>query len=82
MGNIPATQVTVLDNGIRVASVENSDPTATVGVWINAGSRYENAKNNGVAHFLEHMMFKVISFSPRLSMLLACLLLTVLILLF
>jgi processing peptidase subunit beta len=50
--------VTTLDNGIRVASVENGDPTATVGVWINAGSRYENAKNNGVAHFLEHMMFK------------------------
>jgi processing peptidase subunit beta len=55
----PATQVTVLDNGIRVASApDNGDSTATVGVWINAGSRYENAQNNGVAHFLEHMMFK------------------------
>ena len=32
--------------------------TATVGVWIDAGSRYENGKNNGVAHFLEHMAFK------------------------
>lgn len=32
--------------------------TATVGVWIDAGSRYENAKNNGAAHFLEHMAFK------------------------
>ena len=32
--------------------------TATVGVWIDAGSRYETASNNGAAHFLEHMAFK------------------------
>lgn len=32
--------------------------TATVGVWIDAGSRYETAGNNGAAHFLEHMAFK------------------------
>jgi mitochondrial-processing peptidase subunit beta len=32
--------------------------TATVGVWIDAGSRYESAENNGVAHFLEHITFK------------------------
>ena len=30
-----------------------------VGLWIDAGSRYENERNNGVAHFLEHMAFKV-----------------------
>jgi processing peptidase subunit beta len=29
-----------------------------VGVWIDAGSRYETASNNGAAHFLEHMAFK------------------------
>jgi len=32
--------------------------TATVGVWIDTGSRYESARTNGVAHFLEHMFFK------------------------
>ena len=32
--------------------------TATVGVWIDAGSRYESEVNNGTAHFLEHMSFK------------------------
>lgn len=32
--------------------------TATVGVFIDAGSRYETAENNGTAHFLEHMTFK------------------------
>lgn len=29
-----------------------------MGVWIDAGSRYETAQNNGAAHFLEHMAFK------------------------
>jgi len=44
---------------MRVASetVAGSE-TATVGVWIDAGSRYETAENNGVAHFLEHLSFK------------------------
>ena len=32
--------------------------TATVGIWIDAGSRAENEKNNGTAHFLEHLAFK------------------------
>ena len=33
--------------------------TATIGVFIDAGSRYETEANNGTAHFLEHMIFKV-----------------------
>jgi processing peptidase subunit beta len=55
----PTTDVTRLDSGLRVASesVQGSE-TATVGVWIDAGSRYETSKNNGVAHFLEHLSFK------------------------
>merc|ERR1712212_1269665 len=56
--NTPPTQVTVLDNGMRVASEDSGAPTATVGLWIDTGSRYENAANNGVAHFLEHGAFK------------------------
>tara|TARA_Y100001954_G_scaffold72499_1_gene79405 strand:+ start:2078 stop:3385 length:1308 start_codon:yes stop_codon:yes gene_type:complete len=51
--------VTTLANGLRVAteSVPGAE-TATVGVWIDAGSRYEDAQTNGTAHFLEHMAFK------------------------
>lgn len=56
--NVPPTRLTVLDNGIRVASEDSGSPTATVGLWIDAGSRYETSRNNGVAHFLEHMAFK------------------------
>lgn len=55
----PETKVTTLSNGLRVASetVPHAQ-TATVGVWIDAGSRFETAANNGTAHFLEHMAFK------------------------
>ncbi|XP_032825634.1 mitochondrial-processing peptidase subunit beta-like [Petromyzon marinus] len=56
--NIPETQVSTLDNGLRVASENSGLHTCTVGLWIDAGSRYENEKNNGTAHFLEHMAFK------------------------
>ena len=45
-------------NGMRVASESLPGSTSTVGVWIDAGSRYETSKNNGAAHFLEHMAFK------------------------
>ncbi|KAF4533182.1 hypothetical protein B566_EDAN001724 [Ephemera danica] len=58
LANLPPTQLTTLDNGMRVASEDTGSPTATVGLWIDAGSRYENDKNNGVAHFLEHLAFK------------------------
>lgn len=63
--NAPPTRVTTLDNGVRVATEDTGAPTATVGVWIDAGSRYENEANNGVAHFLEHMAFKVIKIKVK-----------------
>lgn len=55
---IPATQVTQLPNGVRVASQRMNGASATVGLWVDTGSRYESEQNNGVAHFLEHMFFK------------------------
>ncbi|XP_050536678.1 mitochondrial-processing peptidase subunit beta [Daktulosphaira vitifoliae] len=56
--NVPETKVTTLDNGMRVATEDNGSETATVGLWIDAGSRWETSQNNGVAHFVEHMIFK------------------------
>ena len=58
--NVPETRVTGIKNGLRVASEDYGLPTCTVGVWINAGSRFETTQNNGTAYFLEHMAFKVI----------------------
>lgn len=46
-------------NGIRVVTeyipYVNS---VSIGVWVANGSRNEDAKNNGISHFIEHMMFK------------------------
>ncbi|HEX2966771.1 MAG TPA: pitrilysin family protein [Syntrophorhabdaceae bacterium] len=50
---------TVLQNGITV--VTDSIPyfsTVSLGIWWKAGSRYEVPVNNGISHFIEHMLFK------------------------
>ncbi|HEV3245125.1 MAG TPA: insulinase family protein, partial [Candidatus Paceibacterota bacterium] len=48
-----------LDNGLRVVLVPMAGTeTATVVVMTGTGSRYENGRENGLAHFLEHMFFK------------------------
>lgn len=55
----PTIQITTLDNGLTIATDKvDSVKTVSVGLWNRAGSRYETAANNGVAHFLEHMVFK------------------------
>ncbi|AOW00656.1 YALI0A14806p [Yarrowia lipolytica CLIB122] len=55
----PKTRTSNLKNGLTIASESNPlVQTATVGVWIDAGSRNENAYNNGTAHFFEHLAFK------------------------
>lgn len=55
----PVTQVSTLPNGLTVATEATPGAqTATVGAWIDAGSRSENERNNGTAHFLEHLAFK------------------------
>lgn len=56
---VPTFKTSVLQNGLTVASeVMPGTKTATVGVWINAGSRADNPTNSGTAHFLEHLAFK------------------------
>jgi len=50
---------TVLENGLRVITVPMKDnPTVTVFVLVEAGSKYETKDKNGISHFLEHMCFK------------------------
>ena len=50
---------TVLPNGIRIIS-ENIPhvQSFSLGFWFDVGSRDENKKNNGITHFIEHMLFK------------------------
>ena len=50
---------TKLKNGLRVITVPMKDnPTVTVLVLVEAGSKYETKNKNGISHFLEHMCFK------------------------
>ena len=54
-----------LKNGLRVITVPMKDnPTVTVLVLVETGSKYETKKNNGISHFLEHMCFKGTTIRP------------------
>lgn len=48
-----------LSNNLRVILTPVKDAySASASIFVKAGSRFENAKNNGIAHFLEHMAFQ------------------------
>lgn len=50
---------TVLSNGVRVISLKmRGRDSASVGIMIGAGGRYESDTVKGAAHFLEHILFK------------------------
>jgi zinc protease len=50
---------TTLDNGLRVLLLEDHrSPIVSFQVWYRVGSRNEHAGATGIAHLLEHMMFK------------------------
>jgi predicted Zn-dependent peptidase len=56
----------ILKNGLRVITVPMKDnPTATVLVLVETGSKYEDKKVNGISHFLEHMCFKGTEKRPK-----------------
>jgi len=50
---------TVLPSGLRIVTEEVSTVrSATVGIWVNVGSRDETPSVAGASHFLEHLLFK------------------------
>jgi predicted Zn-dependent peptidase len=52
-------QKTTLDNGIRVLTEQMPGVhSVTLGVWVLSGSRNEPSIQNGISHFVEHMLFK------------------------
>lgn len=55
-----------LANGLRIIGERIPHfRSVSVGLWIGAGSQYERAEENGLSHFLEHMMFKAPSGAAR-----------------
>lgn len=51
-------QISTLSNGIRVATESLPGPFAGVGVYIDAGSRYEDESLRGVSHIMDRLAFK------------------------
>lgn len=50
---------TVLDNGITVLTEKHpSNRAVSVGVWVDKGTRHESNDEAGLAHFVEHLVFK------------------------
>jgi predicted Zn-dependent peptidase len=47
-----------LKNGIRLIHQQVDSPAAHFGIILNTGSRDESVKEQGIAHFIEHVIFK------------------------
>lgn len=54
-----SVQSTTLKNGMTVLTHDMPHlESASLGIWVRAGSRYENDDEHGISHMLEHMAFK------------------------
>ncbi len=51
-------QIYTLQNGIRIIHRQDKSPVGYCGLIINAGSRDEKEEEHGIAHFIEHVIFK------------------------
>jgi predicted Zn-dependent peptidase len=58
----------VLDNGLPVIIDERPmSDTVFCGIYVKVGSRYETKKNNGISHFLEHLLFREQGATPTVK---------------
>lgn len=52
------TELTQTNNNVRVACQTTPSETTTVGIFIDAGSRYEEGRDNGAANFVQRLAFR------------------------
>ena len=48
----------ILPNGVKIVHRQTPSPVAYVGVMVGAGTRDEASEENGMAHYIEHCVFK------------------------
>lgn len=49
----------ILENGLRIITAERPQiETVSLGIWVNTGAAAETLEDNGISHFIEHMVFK------------------------
>lgn len=59
-GDAMKTRIYTLDNGLKVyMSVNKEKPRLQANIAVKTGSRNDPAETTGLAHYLEHLMFKV-----------------------
>ncbi len=55
----PTIKKTILPNGVRILTLKMPHVrSVSMGVWVNVGARDESPAENGLSHFIEHMIFK------------------------
>ena len=59
-GNPEDVQITTLPNRLRVATGNRSGHFSSLGLYVDAGARYETSHTSGVSHFIDRMAFKVL----------------------
>ncbi|KAJ2609349.1 Mitochondrial-processing peptidase subunit alpha, partial [Coemansia sp. RSA 1694] len=52
------THITTLPNGLRIVSERNPGHFTAVGVYVDAGSRYEDSATSGYAHLMDRLAFR------------------------
>lgn len=58
-GELARTRITTMPNGLRVASEDSPGHFAAVGVFVDAGTRYEPPELSGISHICEKLAFRV-----------------------
>jgi predicted Zn-dependent peptidase len=59
IGRLPTTTVSAIGNGVRVAAEENSlSQFATVGIWLEVGTKHDTRETSGLAKVLQHAGFQ------------------------
>ncbi|KAI0348272.1 hypothetical protein BDW22DRAFT_1350450 [Trametopsis cervina] len=66
-----SVQITTLPNKLRVATESTPGHFSAVGLYIDAGTRYEDPSTSGVSHFLDRMAFKTTTSRSDVDMALA-----------
>ena len=56
--SVHAPQITTLNNGLTIITEQIPVSAVNLNIWFNIGSAVESNEINGMAHFLEHMIFK------------------------
>lgn len=58
LSRVAPTELTSTNNNVRVACQTTDSEVTTVGIWVDAGSRYEESRDNGSGHLVNRLTFK------------------------